>query len=126
MQPEHLWNMLVGTVTIEPGSTSVTPTRVTRRPMPQRLAELLALPQEQWTTEDRALVSSIRDLAAVLMRGPLLDNEAAGLGIGIGVTKELLVSLAAFAPAVADDTAGGSGRSASNMRDVMLSSLRVL
>jgi hypothetical protein len=126
MQPEHLWNMLVGTVTIEPGSTSDAPTRVSRRPMPRRLAELLAVPEEQWTTGDRALVSSIRDLAGVLMRGPLLDSEAAGIGIGIGVTKELLVSLAAFAPAVADDTAGDDGRSAPDMRDVMLSSLRIL
>ncbi|MDQ7980305.1 hypothetical protein QYH69_23995 [Paraburkholderia sp. SARCC-3016] len=83
MQPEHLWNMLVGTVTIEPGSTSDAPTRVSRRPMPRRLAELLAVPDEQWTIGDRALVSSIRDLAGVLMRGPLLDSEAAGLGIGL-------------------------------------------
>jgi hypothetical protein len=109
MQPEHLWNMLVGTVTTEPGSTSDAPTGVSRRPMPRRLAEPLAVPEEQWTTGDRALVSSIRDLAGVLMRGPLLDSEAAGLGIGIGVTKELLVSLAAFAPAVAEDTAGDDG-----------------
>jgi hypothetical protein len=126
MRPEHLWNMLVGTLTVEPVSTSATPTRITRRPMPQRLAELLALPEAQWRTEDHALVSSIRDLAEILMRGPLLDGDAAGLGIGIGVTKELLVALAAFAPADVHDTAGGANPAGPNMRDVMLSSLRVL
>ncbi|MFC0402968.1 hypothetical protein [Paraburkholderia rhizosphaerae] len=124
MKPEHLWNMLVGTVTIEPATTSGAPTRVTRRAMPQRVAELLALPEEQWTAADRALVSSIRDLAGVLMRGPLLDSEAAGFGIGIGVTKELLVCLAAFAPPV--DSHATAGTTSQNMRDVMLSNLRVL
>jgi hypothetical protein len=126
MKPEHLWNVLVGTTTIDPGLTSGGPTRVTRRAMPQRLAELLALPEEQWTPEDRALVTSIRDLAGVLMRGPLLDSEAAGLGIGIGVTKELLVCLAAFSPRIDHDTAGEADQAALYMRDVMLSNLRVL
>ncbi|ASW03882.1 hypothetical protein [Paraburkholderia aromaticivorans] len=130
MQPEHLWNMLVGT-TIMDSATSGYATRVGRRPMPQKLKDLLELrnlPPDSWTDNDRALVESVRGLAKVLMNGPLLQEDVASMGIGLGVSKELMVCLAAFAePAgAAREGEGGTGRPTQNTRDVMLSSLRVL
>ncbi len=127
MQPDHLWNMLVGT-TIMDSAMSGYATRVGRRPMPRRLEELLdlrQLPPDAWTDADRALVASVRDLAKILMNGPLLLKDAAELGIGLGVSKELMVCLAAFAePCEAGSV--GSDQGVPNARDVMLSSLRVL
>ncbi|MBU9439121.1 hypothetical protein KTE91_28995 [Burkholderia multivorans] len=130
MQPEHLWNMLVGT-TITDSVMSGYATRVGRRPMPQRLKELLDLrnlPPDVWTDNDRALVESVRGLAKVLMNGPLLLEDVASMGIGLGVSKELMVCLAAFAePGEASVECGaGTNRLTQNARDVMLSNLRVL
>ncbi|MDO5947129.1 hypothetical protein [Burkholderia cepacia] len=130
MQPEHLWNMLVGT-TIMDSATSGYATRVGRRPMPQKLKDLLELrnlPPDSWTDNDRALVESVCGLAKVLMNGPLLDEDVASMGIGLGVSKELMVCLAAFAePEEATVEGGdGTGRPTQSTRDVMLSSLRVL
>lgn len=126
MKPDHLWNLLVGTTTIEPSMGA--PTRISRRPMPTRLAELLSLPEEQWTPDDRLLVHSVRDLASVLMRGPLLQSEGAAMGMGIGVTKELMVCLAAFAQPVAPSNAGAADKAQSHTDslEAMLSSLKVL
>lgn len=127
MQPDHLWNMLVGT-TIMDSAMSGYATRVGRRPMPRRLEELLdlrQLPPDAWTDADRALVASVRDLAKILMNGPLLLKDAAELGIGLGVSKELMVCLAAFAEPC-EVASVGSDQPVPNARDVMLSSLRVL
>lgn len=130
MQPEHLWNMLVGTTIMDPAMSGYA-TRVGRRPMPQRLEDLLELrnlPPDRWTDDDRALVESVRGLAKVLMNGPLLMDHVASMGIGLGVSKELMVCLAAFAePGEATGEGGiGTDRPTQNKRDVMLSNLRVL
>jgi hypothetical protein len=129
MTPHHLWNMLVGTSILD-AATGGNPTRVARRAMPQRLQELLALrnqPREKWSDADRAILNSVRDLANVLMSGPLLLNETAEMGIGIGVSKELMVCLAAFSkPIEGVVEINDESASQQNMHDVMLSSLRVL
>ncbi|GLZ73648.1 MULTISPECIES: hypothetical protein [Burkholderia] len=130
MQPEHLWNMLVGT-TIMDSATSGYATRVGRRPMPPRLKELLQLrdlPPDVWTDSDRTLVESVRGLAKVLMNGSLLQEDVASMGIGLGVSKELMVCLAAFAEPgeVAGEGGVGTARPAQNTLDVMLSNIRVL
>ncbi|CAB3754135.1 hypothetical protein [Paraburkholderia humisilvae] len=130
MQPDHLWNILVGT-TIMDSATSGYATRVGRRPMTARLKQLLDLrnlPPDAGTEYDRELVKSVRDLAKVLTKGPLLLEEAASIGIGLGVSKELMVCLAAFTEPEAEAEGGGvaTDQSAPNARDVMLSSLRVL
>jgi hypothetical protein len=128
MQPDHLWNILVGT-TIMDAATSGYPTRVARRPMTTKLKQLLDLrtcPPETWTAADRELVKSVRELAKILMSGPLLHEETAEIGIGLGVSKELMVCLAAFAEPDEGAQSAGSPAAASSGRDVMLSRLRVL
>ncbi|QMI49932.1 hypothetical protein [Burkholderia sp. MBR-1] len=127
MNPEFLWDLMVGTTTVDP-ITNGAATKVARRAMPHRLRELLNLQPEQWKPEDHLMVNTIRDLANVLMRGPLLDPEAAELGFGLGATKELMVCLAAFSQN-SGSPGGVSGEENTltrGRREIMLSRLRIL
>ncbi|ERJ38764.1 hypothetical protein L810_6981 [Burkholderia sp. AU4i] len=99
--------------------------------MPPRLKELLQLrdlPPDVWTDSDRTLVESVRGLAKVLMNGSLLQEEVASMGIGLGVSKELMVCLAAFAEPgeVPGENGVGTARPEQKTLDVMLSNIRVL